>query len=99
MPYVNRISGTLLVVVGLYVGYYGLYEVRMFTANGNPQDPVIGAAGRVQGTIAGWVHQHGGWPWIVVLAVLLVAATAAVWRASVAGKYRRANRATVGDGP
>jgi len=98
VPYVNRISGALLVVVGLYVGYYGLYEVRLFTANGNPQDPVIGAAGRIQGMIAGWVHQHGGWPWIVVLAVLLVVAIAAVWRASVAGKYRRAGRATAGDG-
>ena len=49
VPYVNRISGALLVVVGLYVGYYGLYEVRLFTGNGNPADPVVAAAGRVQG--------------------------------------------------
>ncbi|AFE14026.1 putative integral membrane protein [Mycobacterium tuberculosis RGTB423] len=27
LPFVNRISGALLVVVGLYVGYYGLYEL------------------------------------------------------------------------
>lgn len=99
VPYVNRISGALLVVVGLYVGYYGFYEVRLFTANGNPRDPVITAAARIQGMIVGWVHQHGGWPWIVVLAALLVVAIAAVWRASVAGKYRRADQATVGDGP
>ena len=25
-------------MVGLYVAYYGLYEVRLFTGNGNPQD-------------------------------------------------------------
>jgi cytochrome c biogenesis protein CcdA len=97
VPYVNRIGGALLVAVGLYVGYYGLYEVRLFTANGNPQDPVIGAAGRIQGVIAGWVHQHGAWPWIVVLAALLVVATVAVWRASRAGKHHRADRATAGD--
>jgi hypothetical protein len=97
VPYVNRISGVLLVAVGLYVGYYGFYEVRLFTANGNPQDPVIGAAGRIQGVVAGWVHQHGGWPWIVVLAALLVVATGAVWRASSGAKYRRADRATAGD--
>ena len=48
MPYVNRISGALLVLVGLYVGYYGFYEVRLFTANGDPRDPVIAAAGRIQ---------------------------------------------------
>jgi cytochrome c biogenesis protein CcdA len=99
VPYVNRIGGALLVAVGLYVGYYGLYEVRLFTANGNPQDPVIGAAGRIQGAIAGWVHQHGGWPWFVVLVVLLAAASGAVWRARTAGKPRRADPATADDGP
>ena len=91
MPYVNRISGALLVVVGGYVGYYGLYEIRLFTGNGSPEDPVIAGAGRVQGAIAGWVHQHGAWPWLVTLAVLLVAAT------SVRARYRRAGRATAGD--
>jgi cytochrome c biogenesis protein CcdA len=99
MPYVNRISGALLLVVGIYVGYYGLYEIRLFTGNGNPQDPVIAAAGRVQGAIAGWVHQHGAWPWLVVLAVLTLAALAAAWRASATAKYRRADPATAGDEP
>ena len=93
VPYVNRISGALLVVVGVYVGYYGLYEVRLFTGNGNPVDPVIMAAGRVQGVIAGWVHQHGAWPWLVALAVLAVAALGAAWRASATARYRRADRA------
>lgn len=86
VPYVNRISGALLVVVGLYVGYYGVYEIRLFTANGNPEDPVIAAAARVQGAIAGWVHQHGAWPWLVALTVLAVAALAAGWRARGAAK-------------
>ena len=31
LPYVNRISGVLLVIVGLYVGYYGVYELRLFS--------------------------------------------------------------------
>lgn len=97
VPYVNRISGALLVVVGLYVGYYGLYEIRLFTANGNPDDPVIAAAGRVQGAIAGWVHEHGAWPWLIALAVLIIAAVAAAWHAT--GKHRRADRATAGDEP
>ena len=91
MPYVNRISGALLVVVGGYVGYYGLYEIRLFTGNGSPEDPVIAAAGRLQGAIAGWVHQHGAWPWLVALALLLLAAI------SLRARYRRAGRATAGD--
>jgi cytochrome c biogenesis protein CcdA len=99
VPYVNRISGALLVVVGVYVGYYGLYEIRLFTGSGNPVDPVVTAAGRVQGAIAGWVHQHGAWPWLVALTVLALAALGAGWRASVAARYRRADRATAGDEP
>ena len=97
VPYVNRISGVLLLVVGLYVGYYGLYEIRLFTGNGNPEDPVIAAAGRVQGAIAGWVHQHGAWPWLVTLAVLVV--LAAGWRVGASARYRRADRATADDEP
>ncbi|OBJ60475.1 cytochrome c biogenesis CcdA family protein [Mycobacterium asiaticum] len=71
---VNRVSGALLVLVGGYVGYYGLYEIRLFHANGDPRDPLIMAAGRLQGTLAGWVHQHGGWPWLVVAGAVVTAA-------------------------
>ena len=78
LPYINRISGLILVVVGLYVGYYGFYEIRLFSANGSADDPIVGAAGRIQRTLAGWVYQHGAWPWLLVLAVL-AAATAAIW--------------------
>jgi cytochrome c biogenesis protein CcdA len=97
VPYINRISGALLVLVGAYVGYYGLYEIRLFDGSGNPQDPVVGAAGRVQGVIAGWVHQHGAWPWLTALGVLLIAGVA--WRASATAHRRRADRATAGDEP
>jgi len=97
VPYVNRISGALLVLVGSYVGYYGLYEIRLFAGMDNPDDPVIAAAGRVQGAIAGWVHQHGAWPWLLALAVLMVAATA--WRASARARYHREDQATADDEP
>jgi cytochrome c biogenesis protein CcdA len=70
LPYINRISGVLLIAVGLYVGYYGLYEVRLFVLNGRPTDPVVAAAGRLQSVLAGWVHQHGAWPWALGLAVV-----------------------------
>jgi cytochrome c biogenesis protein CcdA len=73
MPYVNRIGGAALILVGLYVAYYGYYEIRLF-AGGDPADPVIAAAGRVQGAIAGWVHRQGPWPWLVLLAATVVAA-------------------------
>jgi cytochrome c biogenesis protein CcdA len=85
LPFVNRISGALLVVVGLYVAYYGVYELRLFNARANPNDTVITAAGRLQGILAGWVHQHGVWPWIVALCMLVVGALGSAW-------HRRARR-------
>ena len=78
LPHINRISGLILVVVGLYVGYYGFYEIRLFTANGSAEDPVVSAAGRIQRALAGWVYTHGAWPWLLALGVL-IAAAAAVW--------------------
>jgi cytochrome c biogenesis protein CcdA len=103
LPYVNRIGGAVLILVGLYVGYYGFYEIRLFTAGGNPADPVIAAASRLQGAMAGWVHRHGAWPWVVLLAVLLLAALVWAWWANNAATSRRrrsrADRATAGDEP
>jgi cytochrome c biogenesis protein CcdA len=89
LPFVNRISGALLVLVGLYVAYYGVYEVRLFDFRANPEDAVIRSAGRLQGALAGWVHQHGVLPWAVALLVLVAGAFAGAW-------YRRRRRAAVG---
>ncbi len=86
LPFVSRISGAVLVLVGLYVGYYGLYELALINgARANPEDAVITTAGRLQGLLAGWVHQHGVWPWAVALLALVVGALAGTW-------YRRARR-------
>jgi cytochrome c biogenesis protein CcdA len=86
VPFVNRISGALLVLVGLYVAYYGVYELRLFSATvASPPDALITAAGRLQGALAGWVHQHGAWPWAVALIVVATAAFAGAW-------HRRARR-------
>ncbi|KKC05144.1 cytochrome c biogenesis CcdA family protein [Mycobacterium nebraskense] len=85
LPFVRRISGALLLLVGLYVAYYGGYELRVLGANADPQDAVITAAGRVQGTLAGWVYQHGIWPWATALLGLAVVAIGGAW-------YRRAQR-------
>jgi cytochrome c biogenesis protein CcdA len=79
VPYVNRISGVLLLFVGVYVAYYGWFELRLFAGAADPQDPVIAAAGRLQGVLAGWVHQNGAWPWLLALAVMALGAIAWSW--------------------
>lgn len=90
LPFVNRIGGALMVLVGLYVTYYGSYEVRLFGANGDPRDAVISVAGRLQGSVAGWVHQHGMWPWVIaVFALAGVIGGAWLRRAQVGRSGRR----------
>ena len=74
LPYINRISGALLILVGLYVGYYAFYEVRLQSAHALGSDAVLAAAGRAQGALSGWVHQHGAWPWVVAFALLVACA-------------------------
>jgi cytochrome c biogenesis protein CcdA len=96
VPYIGRISGALLIAVGAYVAYYGWYEIQLFSAAGNPDDPVIAAAGRLQGTLVGWVHRNGGWPWVLALLVLVALG---VWRVRFAARTRRAHPATVDDAP
>lgn len=73
LPHVNRISGVVMILVGLYVGWYGWFELRLFSG-GNGDDPVIAAAGAVQRTLAGWVYEHGAWPWLLMLGVVAVVA-------------------------
>lgn len=80
LPFVYRMGGALMVLVGLYVAYYGIYELRLFNTGANPEDTVIESVGHLQGALAGWVHQHGVAPWLVALFVLVAAAFAAAWR-------------------
>lgn len=72
LPYVNRISGVLLLVAGLYVAYYGVYELRLFHGDGDASDPVVDAAGEVQGVLAGWVDAIGVWPLLAILAAFVL---------------------------
>ncbi|CAJ1582717.1 cytochrome c biogenesis CcdA family protein [[Mycobacterium] wendilense] len=74
LPAINRVGGAVVTLVGLYVAYYGVYELRLFHGGGDPADPLIAAAGRIQGTLAGWVHRTGAWPWLAALVVLLAIA-------------------------
>lgn len=76
LPYVNRISGAVMVMVGLYVAWYGWFELRLFGSSTGVEDPVIAGARRIQGALAGWVYSHGAWPWLVGFAVV---AGSAAW--------------------
>jgi cytochrome c-type biogenesis protein len=71
LPYVNRIGGAILVLAGLYIGYYGVYELRLFHGGGSAEDPIVDGAGKVQALLAEWVDQIGPLPLVAGLAVLV----------------------------
>lgn len=96
-PVITRIGGALVLLVGLYVAYYGSYEIRLIRG-GSPADAVITAAGRVQGTLAGWVHDHGALPWLAALGVLAVL-VAVSFRRSAASVRPEPDRPEMDRGP
>jgi cytochrome c biogenesis protein CcdA len=77
MPYVDRVAGVFLVLAGLYLVYYWIFNLR-FDATGST------AGGGVASTVEGWsydtqawLQDRGGWVLGVLLAVA-VGATAVV---------------------
>lgn len=76
LPYVNRLGGGLLVLVGLYVGYYGIYELRIFFGGASPNDPVVEAAEGIQQTLSVWVDTVGPLPFLATLLALVALAAA-----------------------
>ncbi|MBG0829247.1 cytochrome c biogenesis protein CcdA [Planomonospora sp. ID67723] len=75
LPHVPRISGGLLVAAGLYVVYYGWYELRVF-AGSSADDPIVGAATAVQGAVASGVEALGAGGIAIALAALALGAAA-----------------------
>lgn len=71
LPHISRVGGVLLVLVGAYVAYYGVYELRLFFGDADPADPVIDAAATVQGALVEAVTAIGPWPLLAVLALLV----------------------------
>ncbi|MDX3191739.1 cytochrome c biogenesis CcdA family protein [Streptomyces sp. MN03-5084-2B] len=80
LPYVHRIGGAILVLAGLYIGYYGVYELRLFHGNGSAEDPIADGAGRLQGLLAEGVDHIGPVPLVTGLVILVVAGSLLVRR-------------------
>lgn len=80
LPFVQRISGALLVVAGAYVAWYGWYEANRF----GEDDPFVDRVTGWSNDAAAWVQERGGTTVGLVLA--LVIGAAAVY---VAARTRR----------
>lgn len=78
MPYINRVSGALLIVAGAYVAWYGWYEIRIFNG-GDGSDPIIDRAITFQTWLQDRVLSDDPLvtaAWIVAALVVIVVAVA-----------------------
>lgn len=86
--YVNRVSGALLVVAGLYVAYYGWYEVRL-ARGGTGRDLVVDHALEVQQAVSSWIDRTGTARLGLLFVVAVVGAGAAAWARTRTGRSVR----------
>jgi threonine/homoserine/homoserine lactone efflux protein len=80
LPYINRVSGGLLVLAGLYVVYYGWYELRVF--NGTTSGGGVAQwAFDINSSVSRWINEVGATRLglilglVIALAVLVALAT------------------------
>jgi cytochrome c-type biogenesis protein len=72
--FVPTMAGSLMILVGGYVGYYGWWEIRVLRG-GRTDDPVITAAAAIQRAVANGVATVGaGWLAVILLIALGVVA-------------------------
>lgn len=76
LPYITRISGVIMVVMGLYLAWYGVYEVRL-VRNGD-QDATRGPVGAVTGWSSDVQNWLGGFDALQMALVLGLAVCAVV---------------------
>jgi cytochrome c biogenesis protein CcdA len=85
LPYINRVSGAIIVVAGLYLAHYGWYERRVRAGDGGNGSSAVD-------TVTGWSADIGNWVNDVGptrLGLLLALSLAAVLTATFGLKARR----------
>lgn len=84
LPWISRAGGGFLLLAGLYVTYYGWYELRLLTDRTARHDPVVTAVLDAQGAVTTWLDTIGIGG--IAVAFALVAALSAGAAVSRRGK-------------
>jgi cytochrome c biogenesis protein CcdA len=74
LPHMQTISGVLLVLAGLFVGYYAWVEIRELGSGAS--SPVVDRARDVQSWLQNWVEDIGGARLAAAAAIIIAAAVA-----------------------
>ncbi len=72
LPYVDRISGVLLIVAGAFVSYYAFIEIRELNSGGS--SGIVQQSREFQGALQRWVERVGGVRLSIGAAVVIGAA-------------------------
>jgi cytochrome c biogenesis protein CcdA len=79
LPYVQRVSGALLVSAGLYVAHYGWYERRVRAGDGGAGSTAVDTVTGWKDDISNWVFEVGSNRLGLLLALGLAAALTATY--------------------
>ncbi|MEO6606589.1 MAG: cytochrome c biogenesis CcdA family protein [Aeromicrobium sp.] len=71
MPVIGRIGGGVMILMGLYVAYYGVVELRTNFAGADPSDPIVDAFAAVQSRVVRFVDGIDTRIWLSVAGVLV----------------------------
>ncbi|MFL6207175.1 MAG: cytochrome c biogenesis CcdA family protein [Acidimicrobiales bacterium] len=85
LPYINRVSGAIIVIAGLYLAHYGWYEQRVRAGDGGDGSAAVDQVTGWSGDISRWVDQVGS----VRLGLLLSLALAAILTATFGLRAKR----------
>ena len=80
MPVIGRLGGVVMVLIGLYVGYYGVIELRSTFGSSDTSDPVVDSFAEIQSKVTRLVDGVDGWVWAALAAVLVSLAVLALRR-------------------
>jgi len=84
LPHMNTISGVLLIVAGLFVGYYAWVELQELSSGDS--SAVVSWARDVQSSLQTWVEDVGGGRLAIGAFVVIAAALAITWIARSGGR-------------
>jgi len=87
--FVPTLAGALMIFVGAYVVYYGLWDNPVL-GGAATDDPVINAAARIQQAVSNVVSAFSiGWLVVIVFLVLGAVTVIAAWRLRLARPRQR----------
>jgi len=85
LPYINRVSGVIIVIAGLYLAHYGWYERRVRAGKGGGGSSAVDTVTGWSADISRWVDEVGS----VRLGLLLALELAAVLTATFGLRAKR----------